>query len=85
MFKKEYKRILVNSQRQQCNMTISHKMTADIIVHSCHGTKRTFIMYFRRYEGGLLSYEMLDYKSTRKMYLKKKIDLSRYHDSFRTC
>ena len=52
-------------------MTISHKMTADIIVHSCHGTKRTFIMYFRRYERGLLSYEMLDYKSTRKMYLKK--------------
>ena len=42
-------------------------------------------MYFRRYERGLLSYEMLDYKSTRKMYLKKKIDLSRYHDSFRTC
>ena len=38
-------------------MTISHKMTADIIVHSCHGTKGTFIMYFRRYEGGLLSYE----------------------------
>ena len=28
------------------NMTVSLKMTTDIIVHSCHGTKRTFFMSF---------------------------------------
>ena len=27
-------------------LVYSHKIKADIIVHSCHGTKRTFIMYF---------------------------------------
>ena len=28
-------------------MTVSHTMTADIIVHSCYGTKRTFILHLQ--------------------------------------
>ena len=38
---------LLTLKGNKCNMTVSHNLTAGIIVHSCHGTKRTFIMYFQ--------------------------------------